>query len=76
MIHIRGNNDEYSNLIVIEVKKLKSNKNDYKNDYDKLKYLTCKKAKYHYRIGAHVVLDKTKNKSEFNGFENGEEEKE
>ena len=76
VIHIRGNNDEYSNLIVIEVKKLKSNKNDYKNDYDKLKYLTCKKAKYHYRIGAHVVLDKIKNKSEFKWFENGEEEKE
>lgn len=71
MIHIRGKNDEYSNLMVIEVKKLKSNK----NDYDKLKYLTCKRAKYQYQIGAHVVFDKTKNKSEFKWFENGEVER-
>lgn len=75
IIHIRGENEEDSNLMVIEVKKQKQNQDSYKNDYNKLKYLTCKRAKYRYQIGAHIVFSKRKDGKNIKWFENGKESK-
>ena len=57
IIHKRGSNN--FNLLVIEFKK--SNNNESKNDFNKLKVLTCKKSDYDYKLGLFIKLGKTRN---------------
>lgn len=68
ILHRRGYNKLYDNLLVIEVKK---NSDENLRDFDKLSEFTNQRGKYKYHLGIYINLKKDFNQVEYTYFSNG-----